>query len=119
MNYTCPLEQILEYPAGMPATLKRFFNLSMMDFYMLHACNRDCFRNGLDPVNITKLKWDAVHSLKRRGFVEFNFHTEKWETNSTGRALLLAAQFCIQENPRELSRRLADVLMFPCKGNSA
>ena len=101
-----------QLPQGAVDNLNRFFGLSLIQYAMLYACQRDdIIKFGCDPHTINWAERVALRQLQVMDRVAFDIHTGKWELTDTGREVLkLVPQFV---HVPVTKHGLAEVIPFP------
>lgn len=78
-----------QLPQEAAVNLSRFFGISIIQYAMLYACQRDDIINfGCDPQTISWAERVALHQLRTMGFVYFDLTTGHWELTVVGRTAL-------------------------------
>jgi hypothetical protein len=106
---------------GMYEALGEFFHLTPTDYLLLIDCQRDdIMKYGLDPRHATQAQKPHLYSMQQKGYVEYSYHTGKWELLEPGKAVIvnlraIAAKFRLRHRER------GKLLKFPPQpvGNSA
>lgn len=105
--------EIPQIPSNSVVNLKRFFSLSIFQYAMLAACERDdIIKFGCDPRTVNS--WPeriALKQLANMGRIEFSTTTGKWELLSTGKMVLELVPLLIHLPC--LKTGLAEVIPFP------